>query len=61
MNKKIANIILQIFVVVWIFVSLALSLLTLYMGKELSLLIQSLISLIVSIALFVYIRYCCTR
>ena len=57
MNKKIANLILQIFAVFWILVSIALLVLLLYSEKNLSIFIQAMISLILSLALFFYIRY----
>ena len=56
MNRRLANIILQVFAVIWILVS-AVLIIVMLMGKsEGEFFVQALVSLILSTALLIYIR-----
>ena len=56
MNRRLANIILQVFAVIWILVS-AVLIIVMLMGKsEGGFFVQALVSLILSTALLIYIR-----
>ena len=56
MDKRLANIILQVFVVIWILVS-AVLVIVMLMGKSGGgIFVQALVSLVLSTALLIYIR-----
>ena len=56
MNRRLANIILQVFVVIWILVSAVLVIVMLIGKSEGGIFVQALASLILSTALLIYIR-----
>ena len=56
MNRRLANIILQVFVVIWIIVSAGLIIAILVSQSNGWGFVQAVISLILSAALFIYIR-----
>ena len=55
-DKRLANIILQVFVVIWILVSAVLVIVMLMGKSEGGIFVQALASLILSTALLIYIR-----
>ena len=56
MNRRLANIILQVFAVIWILVSAVLVIVMLIGKSEGGIFVQALVSLVLSTALLIYIR-----